>query len=205
MKIVLTSFVLAVAAYAAEPDTAALIAEVRSIVTAPDGWADMKAEFRKLDSLAKRFPEKKDVVMSFRQALESYSAYFADHPFTLSADERASLVVVLRAYEERYALERDRILASWGEHPDQDHGCVDAATQALMVADFELEKCAPIFARHNSRRDHPNELAAVVIQVIARYGLPHDHVTVQCPDKDGKRGQVVHFSLKILSSGSGDC
>jgi hypothetical protein len=172
MKLILIALVLAVVAKAAEPDTAVLIADVRSIVTAPDQWTDMTDELRKLDSLAKRCQEKKKgAVLSFRQSLASYSAYFADHPFTLSADERAALVLVLRSYEERFALERDRILASWREHPDQDHGCVDAATRALTVADFELEKCAPIFAPHNSRSDRPNELAAVVIGVVARYGL----------------------------------
>jgi hypothetical protein len=172
MKILLITFILTVAASAAEPKTDTLIAEVRSVAASPDQWADMTAELRKLDALVERCPEKKkDAVLAFRRGLATYSAYFADHPFTLSADERSALLAVFRSYEEKLAEERDRILALWRKHPDQDRGCVDAATQALMLADLELEKCAPIFARHNSRRDRPNELAAAVIGVVGRYGL----------------------------------
>ena len=171
MRIVLLTIVLSVAVNAAEPSTAVVIAEVRSIIIAPYQWTDLSAEFSKLDSLAKRCPEKKkETVTSFRRSLASYSAYLADHPFTLSATERAALQAVIQAYEKRLAAERDRILASWRKHPEQDRGCIDAATQALMVANNELDKFAPIFAPHNSRRNRPNELAAVMIQITARYG-----------------------------------
>lgn len=171
MKTILIALALVVGANAAEPATTALIAEIRSIVMAPDKWADMTSEMQKLDSLAKRCKGKKrESIEGFRRSFARYSAYFSDHPFALETYERAAFELVVRTYEERFTNERHLILESWRKHPDQGRGCVDAATLALSPADHELERCRAVFAKHNSNKSRPNELAAAVIGVLREYG-----------------------------------
>jgi hypothetical protein len=165
------ALVVSAAAKADGPDTVAIINEVRMIVAVPDEWADMTGEIQKLNSLAKCCNgEKKREIEGFGRNMASYGTYFSEHPFTLSAVERSAFSAVIRAYEERIGMERKRLLASWREHPDQQHGNVDASSLALLPADHELERCASVFARHNPNKSRPNELAGVVIGVIREYG-----------------------------------
>jgi len=106
---------LALGCDAAEPDVATVIAEARSIMSAPDQWADISSELQQLDSLSARLAKKKkEAVESFRRSFASYSDYFAGRGFSLSPDERAMLVSAIRRYEEAFVAEQTRILVpSW--------------------------------------------------------------------------------------------
>ncbi|MBI5423300.1 MAG: hypothetical protein HZA32_04395 [Opitutae bacterium] len=164
-------FAIATVAKSGEPDAATILSEVRPIISAPDQWADMSQGVDTLAALAKRCKEKnKDAVESFGQSLASYRAFFADHRFAMSTDERIALSGIILAYEARFASERACILASWREHPDQDRGCLESSALALFPADFELERCASLFAGHNTNKSRPNELAGVYIEVVRIYG-----------------------------------
>lgn len=162
---------LALGCDAAEPDVATVIAEARSIMSAPDQWADISSELQQLDSLSARLAKKKkEAVESFRRSFASYSDYFAGRGFSLSPDERAMLVSAIRRYEEAFVAEQTRILVSRLEHPREDHGCLAAAELARFHADFELDRCGPVFSRHNWTSARPNELAGVFVHVMRDYG-----------------------------------
>lgn len=165
------TLMLAIVCHAAELDSATIIAQVRTIIAAPDQWSDMTVALDKLDSLAVRSKEKeKSAIETFRKRFAEYRGYFVGHAFSLTPKERETLLLAVHAYEERFTTEQKRIMALWREDPKEDHGCLAAAELARFQAEFELDKCAPPFVKHSWAKSRPNELAAVFMDVMRDYG-----------------------------------
>lgn len=143
----------------------------RSILEAPDRWANMRQETSDIDLLCKQLPEKERIaVKAFRGALLLQEPYFADRQFQLSPEERKRLLTVIRSYEEQFHAEYRRLESIYRDEPIGAHGRGRIGYQARMAAERDIDQLSYVFSRHNWTPDRPHNLAAAYIAVLRAFG-----------------------------------